>query len=86
RADGKPGDIYKFGPGDFECDRRFATSLHDITLQEVLALAKKLAPLPPIAIFGVQPKVIDWGMELTEELRRALPRLSELVLEEIRHA
>jgi hydrogenase maturation protease len=83
---GAPGDIYKFGPADFTTDSSPNTSLHDITLKDVLLLSQKLAPLPPITIFGIEPKELKWGMELTPELEGILPRLAELVLKEIKNA
>ncbi len=83
---GKPGDIYKFGPDDFSVDTSPNTSLHDITLKEVLSLSQRLAPLPPITIFGIEPKELSLGMELTPELAKVLPRLAELVIKEIKNA
>jgi hydrogenase maturation protease len=84
KADGKPGDIYKFTPDDFQTDSSPKTSLHDITLKDLFQIIKKMGPLPQITIFGVQPKVIEWGMELSEDVAKVLPRLSELVIKEIK--
>jgi hydrogenase maturation protease len=84
RAEGKPGDIYKFTPDDFSTDSFPKTSLHDITLKDIFQVMQKMGPLPPITIFGVQPKVMEWGMELSEEIEELLPKLSKLVIEEIR--
>jgi len=84
RAEGKPGDIYKFTPDDFSTDSFPKTSLHDITLKDIFQLMQKLGTVPPIVIFGVQPKVMEWGMELSEEIEKILPKLSKLVIEEIR--
>lgn len=83
KTGGKPGEIYKFGLDDFSTDSAPSTSLHDITLREVLLLSRKLAPLPKITIFGIEPKEINWGMELTKEVENVLPRLAELVLKEM---
>ncbi len=86
KAGGEPGQIYKFGLDDFSTDSSPSTSLHDITLREVLLLSRKLAPLPKITIFGIEPKEIKWGMELTPEVENVLPRLAELVLQELENA
>jgi hydrogenase maturation protease len=43
-----------------------------------------MGPLPQIVIFGVEPKEMNWGTELTEDIKKLLPRLSELVIEEIK--
>jgi hydrogenase maturation protease len=83
---GEPGDIYRFGPEDFETDSVPNTSLHDVCLKDILHIVKLTGPVPPVTIFGVEPKTMDWGMELTDEVKAVLPRLSELVLEEMSHA
>jgi hydrogenase maturation protease len=85
--DGKPGDIYRFTPDDFDTAATPKTSLHDITLKDMFELVKRTrGALPPVVLFGVEPLEIDWGMELTEDVAAALPRLGELVLKEIGHA
>jgi hydrogenase maturation protease len=83
KAKGKPGDIYKFGPEDFQTDSPPRISFHDVTLKEVLDILKKLGPLPAITIFGVEPKTIEWGMELSPDIQNILPKLADLVLKEI---
>ena len=37
-----------------------------------------------VTILGIEPNVIDYGLELSKELEEAMPRLMELVLEEIK--
>jgi hydrogenase maturation protease len=86
KGNGKPGDIYKFGPEDFETDSYPKTSLHDVCLKDIFQIVKLTGPLPSITIFGVEPKTMDWGMELTPDVKAALPRLGELVLKEISNA
>lgn len=86
KAHGAPGDIYKFGPEDYETDVFPKTSLHDVSLKDIFQIVKLTGPLPSITIFGVEPKTLDWGMELTEAVEAVLPRLGELVLKEISHA
>jgi hydrogenase maturation protease len=86
KGKGEPGDIYKFGPEDFETDAYPKTSLHDVCLKDIFQIVKLTGPLPSITIFGVEPKTMDWGMELTSEVKAVLPRLSEMVLKEISNA
>ncbi|MCK9594558.1 MAG: HyaD/HybD family hydrogenase maturation endopeptidase [Candidatus Omnitrophica bacterium] len=86
KAGGKPGDIYKFSPDDYRTDTFPKTSLHDVSLKDIFEIVKKTGNLPRITIFGVEPKTIDWGMELTPEVGEVLPRLAELVIKEIHHA
>ena len=86
KGQGNPGDIYKFGPEDYETDSFPKTSLHDVCLKDIFNIVKLTGPLPSITIFGVEPKTMDWGMDLTDEVKAILPRLGELVLAEISHA
>ncbi|GAG92591.1 unnamed protein product, partial [marine sediment metagenome] len=83
KAGGRPGEIYCFCPEDFETANSPKTSLHDIALKDVFQIIKKLGPLPKIRIVGIEPKSIDCGTELSPELRKMLPKVSELVLREI---
>ncbi len=82
----EPGTIYKFGPEDYQTESFPKTSLHDVCLKDIFEIVKMTGPLPEITIFGVEPKTIDWGMELTEEVKTIIPRLGELVLKEISYA
>jgi len=58
-------------------------SLHDINLVEVLSLAKSLGKLPPTVIYGVQPGEISFSTQLTSAVGKILPRLVQLVKQEI---
>jgi len=86
KAGGKPGDIYCFGAEDFETEDSPKTSLHDITLKDVFAMAKKLGPLPQIRIIGIEPKNIDYGLELSPQIKQLLPKIAELAFKEIQCA
>jgi hydrogenase maturation protease len=80
----EPGSIFRFKPGDIaNMPRGIGASFHDIGLLEVLHVAKTLDCLPDTVIFGVQPKTVDWGMELTAELIEAKAKVIELVAQEI---
>ncbi|MDD4169822.1 MAG: HyaD/HybD family hydrogenase maturation endopeptidase [Desulfotomaculaceae bacterium] len=59
------------------------SSLHDISLQEMLFIAKKLGKLPPTIIYGVQPKNITLSDQLSPAVHRSLPRLLQLIRQEI---
>jgi hydrogenase maturation protease len=86
KAAGQPGDIYKFSPDDYQTDTFPKTSLHDVSLKDIFEIVKRTGNLPKITIFGVEPKTMDWGIELTPEVQKVLPRLAELVIKEIQNA
>ena len=67
--------------------RHFATklSLHNLGLSDVLSQMKLLGIEPrEIMLLGIQPKVIAVGTELSEVLQEKLPRLVELVLQQLK--
>jgi len=82
-ASSEPGDIFKFTPQDVKLKSKEKVSLHEIEILEVLKMAENLGKCPETVIFGIQPKEIDLGLELTSELQEKIPRVIELVLEEI---
>lgn len=84
-AESEPGDIFRFTPDDVDMPQRDVTmSFHDITLLEALELAKKDGKGPETVIIGVQPKEIEWGLELTPELEKVIPEVIEIVLKELK--
>jgi hydrogenase maturation protease len=36
-----------------------------------------------ITIYGIEPKKLDWGLELSPEIAAIVPRVIELVLNEL---
>jgi len=83
-ADAEPGAIFRLpaeelirnAPGQI-------ASLHGINLQEVLFIANKLGKLPPAVIYGVQGKEIGFCDRLSPQVNKVLPRLVELIRQEI---
>jgi hydrogenase maturation protease len=57
-------------------------SLHEIGLLETLNMAKKMKMEINTVIIGVEPKVVDWGMELSGEVKSKIPTIIEAVLKE----
>lgn len=81
----EPGTIYRLTPQDCgEQSLEDTLSLHDLGIMVVLQdLALLEENTPSVVVIGVEPKEIDWGMELTPEVERSLPRVLELVKNEI---
>ena len=80
----EPATIDRFKDTDVEGIQRPQLSLHDIGLLENLSLIKYLdRPPEELIIFGVEPKDMSVGMELSPEVAKVIPRLIELVLVEI---
>ncbi len=59
-------------------------SLHDLGLMEALAAARRIGCAPQrIAVIGVRPRVVAWGLELSAEIAALVPRLVEMVKAEV---
>ncbi len=83
---GEPGDIYRLTPEELAKPEFSFLSLHDIALEHVLALGKELLgdEFPEeIVIYGVEVKEIRFGRGLSEPVKRALPKLVELLRQEM---
>ena len=80
----EPGAVFRFRPMDLRVlPPEYEVSFHQVGIIEVLNMAKLLDQAPESLIFGVQPANMEWGMELTPEIRAVFPRLKSLILEEI---
>ena len=85
KGGGNPGSIYRFNVKDApNCPDYFKTSVHQIGILEVLNLSGLIGKTPETIVFGVEPKRITTGMELSPEIQEKIPRIIELVLEEIK--
>ena len=82
---GPPGAVYRLtaeecGEQPINC----TLSLHELGILTVFNdLALLEGKTPPCVIIGVEPAEIDWGMELTPEVAAVLPRVLELVQQEL---
>ncbi len=73
QAGGDPGSIYLFGPEDAE-GGAVRQSLHEVNL---LALRNFLRrPLPEMIVLGVEPAVIEFGLDLSPRVAASLAALT----------
>lgn len=83
----KPGTLYRFGLDDVDVDSSSSISLHEMgVLQNIKMMALLNRQPGSTIIIGVEPKTIDYGLELSPEISAKVPRVIELVLEEIKGA
>ena len=79
-----PGSLFRFSPEDMQFKSEQMASLHQISLVDVLHMAALTGRKPQTIIFGVQPKdTTSWSLELSKELAAVIPRVKELVVEEV---
>ena len=81
-----PGRIYRFDalseniPEDFFC----SYSTHDFSITDSVELATTLGELPEeIIIFGIEGERFLHGSELSQEVEKAIPAITECILSEI---
>jgi len=82
KAGGECGTVYKCKPKDLIPNGEEPISLHEIGLLESLGMAKKMGYELETLIIGVEPKIFDWGMELSEEVKAVIPNIIDEVLKE----
>ena len=85
RTGSEPGTIFRFTPEDISVSREQITSLHQVGLLETLDVAKRLLDSPPeeVVVLGIEPKEIGWGLELSAEVKAAVPKVIELIMAEL---
>jgi len=85
RGGQKPGTIYKFKPEDigqkFESPKNL--SLHQISLLEIIAMEKlSSGKSPDITIIGIEPEIIETGLELSPAIKEKVSLVADMVLKE----
>lgn len=84
-ANSEPGALFRFQPGDLQImPAQYEVSFHQIGIIEVLTMANVLGKAPQTLIFGIQPKSLEWGLEISPEIQALFPKLTELVHQEIK--
>ena len=84
KGGGNPGSIYRFHPDDIIPEGKYVISAHQIGLLDGLHMLEYSGFKPhSIVIIGVEPKEIDWGLELTTELNEKLPEILKVVMAEL---
>ncbi|UCH50448.1 MAG: HyaD/HybD family hydrogenase maturation endopeptidase [Chloroflexota bacterium] len=87
KAGHEPGTIYRFSPDKLDLDPTSHFSLHEIGVLDSLNTMSMLGRLPKsTVIIGIEPKTIDFGLELSPEVGEKLPKIIDLVLKEIEEA
>ena len=82
--DAKPGTVKKFNldnPPAFFQDR---ISPHQLGLSEMLSTAALTDDLPEnITLFGIVPKTVDTGMELTGPVREGVENMVDMAIDDL---
>jgi len=79
----KPGTIYRCTPEDLMAKGERHMSLHDVGPIETFQMAKILGYQPTTVIIGVEPEAIDWGMDLSPQIKGRITKIIQAVLKEV---
>lgn len=82
---GKPGEMKKFTIDEIKNQKlSLSLSTHEPDFLSVIMFLKELDKTPKnLFIFGIQPKDMSYGMEVSKELQGVLPKLQKKILKEI---
>ncbi len=83
RDGGRPGDLRVCEGEEFDrFVRRSGRSVNETSLADLLERARDLGRLPAKRVLiGVEPRTVDWGLELSPPVAAALTRCVDLALE-----
>jgi hydrogenase maturation protease len=70
-----PGSVRVFEGEDMDQQlSRHAKSVHEVSLADLMDMARLTDSLPPRrALIGIEPGIVDWGDALTPEVEAAIP-------------
>lgn len=84
KGGGPPGSIYRFEVEDCPpFPDVFKTSVHQISILEVINLSGLIGSTPRTTVIGVEPKRLEMGMELSPEIEAKIPKVIQLIREEL---
>jgi hydrogenase maturation protease len=84
KGGGTPGSIYRFDIKD--CPPYpdiFKTSVHQISILEVINLSGLIGSTPQTTIIGVEPMSLEMGMQLSPEVKAKIPKVIQMIREEV---
>ena len=86
RGGGMPGQIYRFHLEDITLEQKPFLSLHDMGLVDNSMLMRFQHSVGETVIIGVEPKEIEWGLELSPELQGKMPQIINAILAELNYS
>jgi len=85
KGGGPPGSIYRFDIKDAPSSPdAYKTSVHQIGILEIIHLSELIGQPPETTVIGVEPKSLEMGMALSPEVQEKIPKIIELILEEVK--
>jgi hydrogenase maturation protease len=84
QAGGEPGTIYRAPLEQLGLQFDSALmSVHDLGFVQAARHVNMLGHYPEILVYGIEPKELGLGLELSPEIASKVPRVAELIKEDI---
>ena len=78
-----PGTIQVVSVGDSDyIDKNLGISLHGYSLSEVWQMARLMGETADLSIIGIEPKQIAFNSDISEEVKKSIPAVVKIVVEE----
>lgn len=83
-GDSEPGTVLRLSPDELAPPQGQCVSLHEIGVLEALTMVRHIGTPPDeVVIFGVKPKDVSCGLDLSPEIDRLVPGIIELVMADL---
>ena len=86
KGGGMPGQIYRFHLEDITLEQKPLLSMHDMSAVDNLMLMQLRHNIGETVIIGVEPKDVNWGLDLSPELQGRMSQIIDTVLSELNNA
>lgn len=82
---GAPGSLYRFANDEVKAYFRNKVSLHELGIKDVLAVLEVLdEPIAEVVVIGVQPQVLELGLELTPIVASMMDKTIDAVIDQLK--
>lgn len=83
KAGYEPGTIYKIKAEDIKSYKKESLSIHDVQILDVVKMANMMDKFPSVVIFGIEPKEIEFDLELSDVMKSKIPEVIKLIKKEL---
>lgn len=83
KAGYEPGTIYKIKAEDIKNYKKESLSIHDVQILDVVKMANMMDKFPSVVIFGIEPKEIEFDLELSNVMKSKIPEVIKLIKKEL---
>lgn len=83
KAGYEPGTIYKIKAEDIKNYKKESLSIHDVQILDVVKMANMMDKFPSVVIFGIEPKEIEFDLELSDVMKSKIPEVIKLIKKEL---